>query len=312
MARAKVVGSHKTVETAGAGRHNMSDAPLPSKTKMAFSWTSDPSAAASAGRPASPRVRAKIRTPSTADALLFYEYEHSGSYSFLNQWTAPESCGKTCLRRTLVTINISFALLGLGLIAVGVIALGPFNSKTTALALGVEIPWLLCTLGGLLVVLAILGTCGQRCGSRGSLQCYLGLLSVLILAQLGLGALVFLKRSASASLLRTVWQELDNGGRVAIETNFDCCGFTAANDTAGLPCPASATTGCLPPMESEFQSHALIVAAVAVAFALLQSVALVAGCVFMPAATTHGEDVPLTASSNSPRPKRFGPVPRTT
>jgi hypothetical protein len=56
---------------------------------------------------------------------------------------------------------------------------------------------------------------------------------LLVLVQVSVAVLVYIKRDDSLSLLETVWGTLDNGGRVAIENALNCCGFKTVNDTIG-------------------------------------------------------------------------------
>lgn len=140
------------------------------------------------------------------------------------------NCAKGCL----FIINSFVFALGGGLLGLGIWTLVKGNeysdlySASTVRTVGI----VLCAFGSFVALLAFLGCCGAKTENRCMLLTYMFIIIILIIAQIGCGIALFVKRGSLLDSVGNMWQEaLEQNDQdkinvmSEIQSRFDCCGL---------------------------------------------------------------------------------------
>jgi len=169
--------------------------------------------------------------------------------------TSDLSWGGRMLKRILLFGNIFFVISGIVVFSLGAYLHQSAVSNvypalaTTSMLVGV----LMCIVGGM-------GICGSAWENRALLGTYMMVIGIFVLIILGAGIAILANTGQGESdLMYSGWVIIANGGRVALQQDYSCCGLYIWNDTyAGAPCPANYSSGpnggrpCMPQLINAF------------------------------------------------------------
>jgi len=190
--------------------------------------------------------------------------------------TSDLSSGGRLLKRILLGGNIFFCISGIVIFSMGAyIHQSAVSSVYPALATTSML------VGILMVLVGGMGICGSAWENRALLGTYMMVIGIFVILILG-AAIAILANTGSgeSDLLYSGWVIVANGGRVALQNDYSCCGLYTFNDTyAGSPCPPNSTTGarpCMPELVDAFDgsfraigTFALIVGLIMTALSVL-------------------------------------------
>ena len=176
------------------------------------------------------------------------------------------SCGAGCAKRTLLSMNLLFLLLG-----VGIIIATAYARDSEAVAIESDkIILAALVLGAFVMVISLLGCCAAHMESRALLLVYMFILAAMVFAQLAVSVLVLVDAGRAKGIVRDYFKDLDEDDRRDVQNDFNCCGLKYNDSYAVLPCPSSATEGCEAVVSSELEDKLTVAGAVAIAFGLAQ------------------------------------------
>jgi len=166
--------------------------------------------------------------------------------------TSDLSSGGRLLKRILLFGNVFFCISGIVIFSMGAyIHQSAVSNVYPALATTSML------VGVLMVMVGGMGICGSAWENRALLGTYMMVIGIFVILILG-GAIAILANTGQgeSDLLYSGWVIIANGGRVAMQNSYSCCGLYTWNDTyAGIPCPANTTTHgrpCMPQLVSDF------------------------------------------------------------
>jgi len=161
------------------------------------------------------------------------------------------SSGGRLLKRILLWGNVFFIIAGIVIFSMGAyVHQSPASAvypalATTSMLVGV----MMCIVGGM-------GLCGSAWENRALLGTYMMVIGLFVVLLLGAAIAVLASTKSESGLLYSGWVIIANGGRVALEVDYNCCGLYTWNDTfAGQPCPMNTTAAsgvpCMPLMVAD-------------------------------------------------------------
>lgn len=137
------------------------------------------------------------------------------------------SCSAQTSRYSLMAMNLLFLIFGALITAYASIAKSAKSTQLTSEGLSNS----LIALGTFVMVLAFFGCCGAWKKLGPLLLCYSILLTVLVLVQVVLAAVVLSDDDQARSLITTGWTDSSSKTKCDLQYNFACCGINAVNDS---------------------------------------------------------------------------------
>jgi hypothetical protein len=177
----------------------------------------------------------------------------TGTETVVERPTSDLSWGGRLLKRILLLGNIFFVLSG-----VVIFSLGAYTRNTDVQNLYPALANASMVVGVFMCIVGGMGICGSAWENRALLGTYMMVIGIFILIILISAIIVLSKVGGEADLIDDGWMLMGNGGRVALQQAYGCCGLFAYNDSlAGQPCPANSigiyNTSCIQLMASAFR-----------------------------------------------------------
>jgi len=185
-------------------------------------------------------------------------------------------------RKLLVAVNILFLLGGLGIAAMGGVALSNQNMGFSVVDKHLGIA--LCAVGGVIVLVALLGMCGVGLRSPFILRVYFCLIFLAVLAEIFIVVFSITQRAQMEHLLSKGWRNSGDGMRADFQKKEHCCGFdspTSPSSTVCAACPdltKCALPGCKDALESEVKKNLLVIIIAGSIVGFLQILGLILAC----------------------------------
>eukprot|EP01097_Dermamoeba_algensis_P000403 TRINITY_DN113_c0_g1_i1.p1 TRINITY_DN113_c0_g1~~TRINITY_DN113_c0_g1_i1.p1 ORF type:complete len:246 (+),score=36.92 TRINITY_DN113_c0_g1_i1:119-856(+) len=138
-----------------------------------------------------------------------------------------------CVKLCLLVGNLLILVVGLGLVGFGIYTkikganIDSFHMNSSEISIGVII------VGCFVVVLSFLGCCGSCTENRCLLILFFIVISVLLLAEGGLGITAFVLRDKVPDLLKDAWDKADNATKIDVQNDFSCCGWDSVSQSVG-------------------------------------------------------------------------------
>jgi len=159
------------------------------------------------------------------------------------------SWGGRMLKRILLWGNVFFMISG-----IVIFSMGAYVHQSAASNVYPALATTSMLVGIMMVIVGGMGLCGSAWENRALLGTYMMVIGLFVVLLFGAAVAVLASKNSESDLLYSGWVIIANGGRVALQQDYSCCGLYAWNDTyAGQPCPSNMTTNgnpCMPALVS--------------------------------------------------------------
>ncbi|XP_003744340.1 CD63 antigen [Galendromus occidentalis] len=218
-------------------------------------------------------------------------------------------CSDKMAKLLLVVFNALFLVCGIALLTVGLVDLKDVRSVEAILDDLNSVNILVIAVGAVIVIISFLGCCGALKENSCMLNAFLGLLLLILIAEIAVGYLAFtnkgqvestieeaamksLNRTASgdSKMLKQYWDDLQLTGK--------CCGVHGPKDyealkiplpescckgsERGTPCdrrnPNLQNTGCLPRIRQIIERNSLAIGVTAIIIAFIEVAGIIFAC----------------------------------
>lgn len=84
-----------------------------------------------------------------------------------------------------------------------------------------------------------------------------------------------MKKNQASDYIVRAWLSGPDDVKMAIQTDFNCCGLRAYNESAPQPCPTAATQPCLPILVDAFNTAYAHAGGTGIAFSIIMGLAII-------------------------------------
>jgi len=208
-----------------------------------------------------------------------------GGYGKLKSERTPEldDCSEN-VKKALIGMNFLFMIFGLTLLGLGIYMFVSLGNVKSMISMGLPIALLI--LGTFIGLLSCFGCCGASRRSKPLLLIYLGLLLILVLAQILVGWYGITQSEDLESKLYDEWKDISNNDKNALQDQFDCCGFYNSTDYPGSDCNNTKAQndpdleGCEDKIKDVCKTYLKVIIVIGSIFAAIELIGLITSCLF--------------------------------
>jgi len=138
-------------------------------------------------------------------------------------------------------LNFVFLCFAIFMILIGAFTLSNLDEISDVYR--ISLPVGAIVLGCLLLVASVFGCIGVKRCSVPFLWLYVGAMTALLLAEIGVGIAAVTDANSIPPRLRPYWQALSDSQRATLQSQFSCCGWANTTDLAAGNCTSSYSSG---------------------------------------------------------------------
>lgn len=228
-------------------------------------------------------------------------------------------CSDKMAKLLLVVFNALFVVCGIALLVVGLMDIKNARSVDAILSKLNSLNVVTIFIGAVILIISFLGCCGALKENSCMLNCFLGLLLIILIAEVTVGYLAFdnrskvesaikanafmtLNQTKNSKLLKEAWDD--------VQLTWQCCGVDSADDYAlfNLPIPESCckketqgpcgggtdgfhANGCFPEIKTFAENVSLGIGVAAVIIAFIEVAGIIFACCLRSAINERYETV---------------------
>ncbi|KAL7754001.1 hypothetical protein RI367_000934 [Sorochytrium milnesiophthora] len=189
--------------------------------------------------------------------------------------------GMWFLKNTVLLVNVMTLIAGVGFMAIGLYG---FMNKNVVGIVSESLPMACVILGVGVALISCVGCCGAANESKIFMRVYIGMLVLLIIAQIVVGVIAFSHKDDVEYHLSSWWQtthEQNPTGLESVQDFFGCCGFHTLTDMPATDTCPSFMVPCYEKLKTSFEAGAQHMASAAVGLSLVELFCLIAASVFV-------------------------------